>query len=188
MPFSTRICPPPFNILHYIDVCNHSHLRLFSYVSLWNKFTFPKFTKSSNMPTLATYKTRFIKLILWRGSLILIVIFIRDSLSLRSIIIFKGSLFRLQLTISRKMIFEHIIIGWNKVYLYGGITIALLCHECILSSSLLLHTNACDQSLQGCLLLFVPHNIKLNTLQLGRLLVYIICVWDIRWISENNTI
>ena len=107
------------------------------------------------MSTLATDKTRSIKLILWRGSLVLIVIFIWVSPSLRSIIIFEKSLFRLQLTISRKMIFGHIIIGRNKVYLSGGITIALLCHECILSSSLLLHMDACDQSLQGCLILFV---------------------------------
>ena len=132
---------------------------LFDYVSLQNKFTFPKFAKSSNMPTLATNKTVSIKLILWRGFLILIVIFIWVSPSLRSIIIFKASLFRLQLTISRKMIFRHIIIGWNKVYLCGGITITLLCHECILSSSLLLHTDVCDQSLQGCLLLFVPQSL-----------------------------
>ena len=132
---------------------------LFGYVSLQDKFSFPKFAKSSNMPTLATNKTVSIKLILWRGSLVLIVIFIWVSLSLRSIIIFKASLFRLQLTISRKMIFRHIIIGWNKVYLCGGITIVLLCHECILSSSLLLHIDVCDQSLQGCLLLFVPQSV-----------------------------
>ena len=59
------------------------------------------------------------------------------------------------MTIYRKMIFGHIIIGRNKVYLCGGITIALLCHECILSFDLLFHTDVCDQSLQGCLLLFV---------------------------------
>ena len=29
------------------------------------------------------------------------------------------------------------------------------------------------------------HNIKVNTLKLGWLLI---CVWDIRWISENDTI
>ena len=100
-----------------------------------------------------------------KGSLVLIVIFIWVSPSLRFIIIFKGSLFRLQLTIFRKMIFGYIIIGWNKVYLCGGITIALLCHECILSSNLLLHTDACDQSLQGCLILFVPQSLFLNSLQ-----------------------
>ena len=111
------------------------------------------------MPTLATDKTGSIKLILWRGSLVLIVIFIWVSPSLRSIIIFKGSFFRLQLTISRKMIFGHIIIGWNKVYPCGGITIALLCHEWILSSSLLFHVDACDQSLQRCLLLFMPQSL-----------------------------
>ena len=42
------------------------------------------------MSTLATYKTRSIKLILWRGSLVLIVIFIWVSPSLRSIIILKN--------------------------------------------------------------------------------------------------
>ena len=52
------------------------------------------------------------------------------------------------------MIFGHIIIGRNEIYLCGKITIALLGHEYILSSSLLLHTNAYDQSLQGCLSLF----------------------------------
>ena len=56
------------------------------------------------MPTLATDKTGSIKLILWRGSLVFIVIFIWVSPSSRFIIIFKGSLFRLQWTISRKMI------------------------------------------------------------------------------------
>ena len=110
------------------------------------------------MSILVTDKTRSIKLILWRGSLVLIVIFIWVSPSLRSIIIFEKSLFRLQLTISRKMIFGHIIICRNKVYLSGGITIALLYHECILSSSLL-HMNVCDQNLQGCLILFVPQSL-----------------------------
>ena len=126
---------------------------------------FLKCAKSSNMPTLAIAKTRSIKLILLRGSLVLIVIFIRVSHFSRFIIIFENSLFMFQLTIYRKIIFGHIIIGKNKVYLCGGITIALLYHECILSSNLLLHTDACDQSLQGCLVLFVPQSLFLNSLQ-----------------------
>ena len=46
----------------------------------WDKFTFSKFAKSSNLPTLATDKTWSIKLILWRGSLVLIVVLLEFPL------------------------------------------------------------------------------------------------------------
>ena len=83
------------------------------------------------MPTLLTNKTRFIKLILWRGSLVLIVIFIRVSPSLRSIIIFENFNFGLQWPFIGKWFLGILLL----VEIRFTFVVELLLLSCVMSAS-----------------------------------------------------